>query len=51
MGGFLAGLADGRPLRDCVLRGSATAAIVVSAWAVRRPCPPAELDAFMAATA
>jgi 5-dehydro-2-deoxygluconokinase len=50
MGGFLAGLADGRPLRDCVLRGSATAAIVVS----RVGCAPAmptaaELDAFMAA--
>jgi 5-dehydro-2-deoxygluconokinase len=50
MGGFLAGLADGRALRDCVLRGSAAAAIVVS----RVGCAPAmptaaELDAFMAA--
>ena len=50
MGGFLAGMADGRPLRDCVLRGSAAAAIVVS----RVGCAPAmpasaELDAFMAA--
>jgi 5-dehydro-2-deoxygluconokinase len=43
-------MADGRPLRDCVLRGSAAAAIVVS----RVGCAPAmpasaELDAFMAA--
>jgi 5-dehydro-2-deoxygluconokinase len=52
MGGFMAGLAGGRALRDCVLRGSATAAIVVS----RVGCAPAmpttaELDAFMAAQA
>ncbi len=49
MGGLLAGLANGRPLRECVLRGSASAAIVVS----RVGCAPAmptteELDAFMA---
>ena len=50
LGGFLAGLAEGRPLRDCVLRGSASAAIVVA----RVGCAPAmpstaELDHFMAA--
>jgi 5-dehydro-2-deoxygluconokinase len=49
MGGLLAGLADGRPLREAVLRGSAAAAIVVS----RVGCAPAmptvaEIDAFMA---
>ena len=49
MGGLLAGLADGQPLRESVLRGSASAAIVVS----RVGCAPAmpttaELDAFMA---
>jgi 5-dehydro-2-deoxygluconokinase len=49
MGGLLAGLANGRALRDSVLRGSASAAIVVS----RVGCAPAmpdsaELDAFMA---
>jgi 5-dehydro-2-deoxygluconokinase len=51
MGGFLAGLAQGCPLRDAVLRGSAAAAIVVS----RVGCAPAmpdtaELDAFLSAT-
>lgn len=51
MGGFLAGLAQGRPLREAVLRGSAAAAIVVS----RVGCAPAmpdtaELDAFVSAT-
>ena len=50
MGGLLAGLAEGRPLRQAVLRGSAAAAIVVS----RVGCAPAmpttsEIDAFMAA--
>jgi 5-dehydro-2-deoxygluconokinase len=50
MGGLLAGLAEGRPLREAVLRGSAAAAIVVS----RVGCAPAmpttrEIDAFMAA--
>lgn len=48
MGGFLAGLACGHPLRQAVLRGSAAAAIVVS----RVGCAPAlptvaELDAFL----
>jgi 5-dehydro-2-deoxygluconokinase len=51
MGGFLAALAAGRPLRDAVLRGSAAAAMVVA----RVGCAPAmptveELDAFLAAT-
>lgn len=49
MGGFLAGLAAGLPLRRAVLQGSAAAAIVVS----RVGCAPAsptqaELDAFLA---
>ena len=48
MGGFLASLAQGRRLRDSVLRGSAAAAIVVS----RVGCAPAsptidELNSFM----
>jgi 5-dehydro-2-deoxygluconokinase len=51
MGGFLAALAMGRPLREAVLRGSAAAAMVVA----RVGCAPAmptgeELDAFLAAT-
>lgn len=50
MAGLLAGIADGRPLREAVLRGSACAAIVVS----RPGCAPAmpdtdELDRFLAA--
>ena len=50
MGGLLSALAQGRPLRDAVLRGSAAAAIVVA----RVGCAPAmptgeELDAFLAA--
>ena len=49
MGGFLAGLARGVPIRDAVIRGSAAAAIVVA----RVGCAPAsptteELDAFLA---
>lgn len=49
MAGFLAALADGKPLREAVGRGSAAAAIVVA----RVACAPAmptrdELDAFMA---
>jgi 5-dehydro-2-deoxygluconokinase len=49
MGGFLAALAEGRPLREAVLRGSAAAAMVVA----RVGCAPAmptsaELDAFLA---
>ena len=30
MAGFMAGLADGRPMRDAILRGSACASIVVA---------------------
>lgn len=49
MGGFLAALADGRGVEEAVLRGSASAAIVVS----RVGCAPAmpttaELDDFIA---
>jgi 5-dehydro-2-deoxygluconokinase len=49
MGGFVASLAAGFDLRDCVLRGSACAAIVVS----RVGCAPAmpttaELEDFLA---
>nr|WP_284163358.1 5-dehydro-2-deoxygluconokinase [Frigidibacter sp. SD6-1] len=49
MGGFLAALAAGQPLRAAVLRGSAAAAIVVA----RVGCAPAmptaaELDSFIA---
>jgi 5-dehydro-2-deoxygluconokinase len=48
MGGFVAGLADRRPLKEAVLRGSACAAIVVA----RVGCAPAmpttlELDEFL----
>ena len=48
MGGFIASLAEGRPLRDCVMRGSAAAAIVVS----NVGCAPAmpttlQLDEFL----
>jgi len=49
LAGMLASLADGRPLRDAVRRGSACASIVVA----RPGCAPAmpdraELDAFLA---
>lgn len=48
MAGFLAGLSEGRPLKESVLRGSACASIVVA----RPGCAPAmpdtsELDAFL----
>jgi 5-dehydro-2-deoxygluconokinase len=48
MGGFVSGLADGLPLREAVLRGSAAAAMVVA----RVGCAPAmptreELDDFL----
>lgn len=48
MGGFIAALAEGRPVREAVLRGSASAAMVVA----RVGCAPAmpttaELDAFL----
>jgi 5-dehydro-2-deoxygluconokinase len=50
LGAFIAGLADGLPVREAVLRGSAAAAMVVA----RVGCAPAtptraELDAFLAA--
>lgn len=49
MGGFVSGLAEGLPLREAVLRGSAAAAMVVA----RVGCAPAmptreELDGFLA---
>ncbi len=49
MGGFISAMANQRPLKECVLRGSASAAIVVSNFA----CAPAmptkhELDSFIA---
>jgi 5-dehydro-2-deoxygluconokinase len=48
MGGFVSGLAEGRPVREAVLRGSAAAAMVVA----RVGCAPAmptqdELDTFL----
>ncbi|KZM50799.1 5-dehydro-2-deoxygluconokinase [Labrenzia sp. OB1] len=48
MGGFIAGLADGRDLRDAVLRGSACASIVVSRVGCAPAMPtPAELEDFL----
>ncbi|MEM5581649.1 5-dehydro-2-deoxygluconokinase [Roseibium sp. AS2] len=48
MGGFIAGLADGRDLRDAVLRGSACASIVVSRVGCAPAMPtPAELEGFL----
>ena len=49
MGGFISALADGRAVKDCVLRGSAAAAIVVS----KVGCAPAmpttnQLEEFLA---
>ena len=49
MGGFVSALADGRPLRECVLRGSASAAMVVSRVGCAPAMPvPEELDEFLA---
>ena len=49
MGGFLAGLANGHSLRDAVLRGSASAAIVVSKVGCAPAMPStAELETFLA---
>ncbi len=49
MGGFVASLAAGHPLKDCVLRGSACAAIVVSRVGCAPAMPtPAELEDFLA---
>lgn len=50
MGGFIAALASGKAIKECVLRGSAAAAIVVS----KVGCAPAmpttqQLDGFLAA--
>jgi 5-dehydro-2-deoxygluconokinase len=52
MGGFVSGLSDGLSVRDAVMQGSASAAMVVA----RVGCAPAmptrdELDAFLAAHA
>ncbi len=50
MGGFIASLAAGYPVRDAVLRGSACAAMVVARVGCAPAMPtPAELDAFLAA--
>ncbi len=50
MGGFLAGLANGHSVRDAVLRGSASAAIVVSKVGCAPAMPTtAELESFLAA--
>lgn len=49
MGGFVAGLADGLPIRDAVLRGSGAAAMVVAKVGCAPAMPTsAELDAFLA---
>ena len=49
MGGFLAGLATGHSLRNAVLRGSASAAIVVSKVGCAPAMPTtAELETFLA---
>lgn len=49
LGGFLAALAAGHDLRDAVLRGSASAAMVVARVGCAPACPTtAELDAFLA---
>ena len=50
MGGLIAGLADGHSLRNSVLRGSASAAIVVSKVGCAPAMPTtAELETFLAA--
>ncbi len=49
LGGMIAALAEGRKLRDAVLRGSACAAIVVSRVGCAPAMPtPAELEDFLA---
>lgn len=49
MAGLLAGIAEGRPLKEAVLRGSACASIVVSQPGCAPAMPTtAELDAFLA---
>ncbi|MEM7296431.1 MAG: 5-dehydro-2-deoxygluconokinase [Pseudomonadota bacterium] len=48
MAGFLASLAEGRPLREAILRGSACASIVVAKPGCAPAMPyPADLDAFL----
>lgn len=50
MGGFIASLANGYPLKESVLRGSACASIVVSRVGCAPAMPtPAELDEYLAA--
>lgn len=50
LGSFLAGLAEGRPVRESVLRGSAAAAIVVTKVGCAPAMPTAgQLDEFLAA--
>ena len=52
MGGFIASVANGYPLKESVLRGSACASIVVSRVGCAPAMPtPAELDEFLAANA
>jgi len=49
MGGFIAGLMEGRDVKDAVLRGSACASIVVSNVGCSVAMPTtAELDKFLA---
>ncbi len=52
MGGFIASLANGYPLKESVLRGSACASIVVSRVGCAPAMPtPTQLDEFLAANA
>jgi len=49
MAGLLAGIADGRPLKEAILRGSACASIVVSQPGCARAMPTtSQLDQFLA---
>ncbi len=49
MAGFLSALAENRPMRDSILRGSACASIVVSKVGCAAAMPgPAELETFLA---
>lgn len=49
MAGMMAALAEGRPLREAILRGSACASIVVARAGCAPAMPfPAELEAFLA---
>ncbi|KLN59848.1 permease [Kiloniella spongiae] len=48
MGGFIAALAQGLPIKECILRGSASAAIVVTRVGCAPAMPtPQELDEFL----